>query len=236
MPSLDAAERLRTYMPNVQLIVTPHPDAQRFGQYSQPVARPLAEAEPLRIAVLGAIDQVKGADILEQCAIKAVAMEVPVEFQLIGYAYKKLRKRPQANLVVYGKYQESDLRSIIRQVRPHLIWFPARIPETYSYTLSAALELTLPVVAPDLGAFAERLSGRQWSWVVPWNQSPDQWNRFFVEIADNNFRTGVSPIVQPTAKLNAGQAFSYKDDYLAPLCSKRIVNQGLVPAVAVKQL
>lgn len=40
-----------------------------------------------------------------------------------------------------------------------LIWFPAQWPETYSYTLSACLLGGWPVVAPDLGAFAEKVKG-----------------------------------------------------------------------------
>lgn len=38
--------------------------------------------------------------------------------------------------------------------------FPAQWPETYSYTLSHALASGLPIIAPNLGAFPERLSGR----------------------------------------------------------------------------
>ncbi len=48
----------------------------------------------------------------------------------------------------------------------HLAWFPAQWPETYSYTLSACLRARLPVVAPDIGAFGERMRGREWTWIM----------------------------------------------------------------------
>ena len=38
------------------------------------------------------------------------------------------------------------------------IIFTARWPETFSYTLSTAIESELPIIAPNIGAFPERLS------------------------------------------------------------------------------
>ena len=36
--------------------------------------------------------------------------------------------------------------------------FPAQWPETYSYTLTAAINAGLPIVATRIGAFTERLA------------------------------------------------------------------------------
>jgi len=222
VPSRDAANRLRPYWPTIDFIVVPHVDQNSAADYfnqpnpPNPIGRAIANDEPLRIAVLGALSQEKGADILEECAIQAVELGLPLEFHLVGYAYHTLTPRPGANLVVNGAYFDHELQDILRQVRPHVVWFPARIPETFSYTLSAALESGLPVIASDLGAFAERLNGRQWSWVLPWNQTASQWNRLFVEMRESNFRTGKSPA--PPAGHEPGYTkFSYGEDYLAPL-------------------
>lgn len=51
------------------------------------------------------------------------------------------------------------------------MWFPAQWPETYSYTLSAALQYGLPVVVPNIGAFGERLIGRKFSRIINWDIS-----------------------------------------------------------------
>ena len=48
-----------------------------------------------------------------------------------------------------------------------MIFFPAVWPETYSYTLTAALRSGLPIVAFDLGAIAERLRAHQVGTVLP---------------------------------------------------------------------
>ena len=46
---------------------------------------------------------------------------------------------------------------MLRGLEPDVVWLPASWPETYSFTLSIALEARLPVVAFDLGAIARRL-------------------------------------------------------------------------------
>ena len=52
---------------------------------------------------------------------------------------------------------------------PDVFWFPAQVPETYSYTLSLAMTTGLPIVASDLGALPERLAHYPQVVIVPWN-------------------------------------------------------------------
>ena len=47
-----------------------------------------------------------------------------------------------------------------------MIWFPVQVPETYSYTLTAAIYSGLPIVASRIGALPERLEGRPLTWLV----------------------------------------------------------------------
>ena len=61
-----------------------------------------------------------------------------------------------------------------------------------------------PVVAPDLGAFAERLQGRGWTWVQPWDQTPAQWLAFFEDIRQRHWLTGQAP--QPCAAAQPEEA------------------------------
>ncbi|MFO1180160.1 hypothetical protein [Ottowia sp.] len=78
-------------------------------------------------------------------------------------------------------------------------------------TLSTCLQGGWPVVAPDLGAFAERLAGRRWSWVVPWQQPTADWLRFFTDIRTRHFATGHSPepLVPVPAVDSAGPAAAH---------------------------
>jgi hypothetical protein len=150
----------------------------------------------------------KGADILARCAILADEHQLPLQFHLIGYAYKDMDELSPA-LSVHGEYKDADLEKLICAASPHLIWFPAQWPETYSYTLSSALLSGLPIAAPDIGAFPERIGNRAWSWICPWNWSADEWNDFFISVRENNFLSTTHP--QPALCAPASAGYQYQD-------------------------
>ena len=108
------------------------------------------------IGVLGALGREKGADLLEGIAIKSKGENLSFSFKLIGYAYRPLRF-----VEMTGPYENRDLKELIRKHELDIILFTAQWPETYSYTLSYAMDSGLPIVAPNTGAFPERLSGRK---------------------------------------------------------------------------
>ena len=131
---------------------------------------------------------------------------------------------------MHGPYLDSDLPGLLAWIKPDLIWFPALWPETYSYTLSAALLAGLPVVAPDIGSFPERLSGRRWSWVMPWDTEAADWLAFFNEARERNFMTATSPaprwdVAHADADALIG-GWSYEDEYLRHV-------QAVVPVAAL---
>jgi O-antigen biosynthesis protein len=226
-PSHDAAQRLLRYIPAADVRYAPHdglvhalpsPLPARLTS-PLPAPRALAAGAPLKVVVIGALGPIKGADVLEAVAALAAAQSAPIDLHLIGYAYRSLRTQPRANLTVHGKYDEADLGRLLDWLRPDVVWFPAQWPETYSYTLNACLERGLAVVAPDLGAFSERLSGRAWTWVQSWNSTPADWLRFFVDLRDQHFATGRGPMVthrmQPISEDIRVKPWSYERDYLA---------------------
>ena len=196
-PSRDMLTRLLALVPGAPLRLVPHTDIDPATPLPQPRPAPLAGERPLRVAVIGALSAIKGADVLEDAALAARQQGAPVEFHLIGYAYRTLRAQPHAALTVHGRYDERDLPELLRWLQPDLVWFPAQWPETYSYTLSACLLGGWPVVAPDLGAFAERLAGREWSWVRPWQPSGAEWLAFFTELRSRHFASGQGPAPAP---------------------------------------
>jgi len=210
-PSADAAARLRRYFPSINAVHAPHLDMQAAP--AAPAPQPLAGARPLRIVVMGALSQIKGADVFEATAALASQRGSRLEFHLVGYAYRDLRVVPGARLIVHGEYEEKDLPGLLQTLRPDLAWFPALWPETYSYTLSAALDARLPVVAPDLGAFPERLSGRPWTWVCPWYWLSEEWVQFFERLVSAHFDPGLPPEPAPLRPTEP-PAFSYARDYL----------------------
>ncbi|XOB92489.1 glycosyltransferase [Pseudomonadota bacterium 24LQ007] len=175
-PSKDTAARIQQYYPELDVIAAYHPDS-----VSPEVNwTPPTEGEPLRVAVIGALSALKGADILEQTAKLAEKQQLPLSFRLFGYAYRTLAKSP--NLSVTGPYQEEQLNDMLRDWQPHIAWFPSQCPETYSYTLSACLKLGLPVVCSDLGALPERIQNRPYSWTMPYDTSPEDWCQWLARL------------------------------------------------------
>ena len=193
-PSADTAGRLQRFVPTAAVKVVPHASLDLVPPvHPKPNPRLLSGTQPLKIVVLGALSKIKGADVLEEVALLAVSQNIHVEFHLLGFAYRRLRTRPKARLTVHGAYEEHDLPQLLQSLQADAVWFPAVWPETYSYTLSASLDAGLPIIAPSIGAFGERLQNRDWTWLCDWQQSARQWIEFFDRIRQQNFSTGIGP-------------------------------------------
>jgi len=221
-PSADALARYRRHFPACDVRLLPHDD-DRFG--TAPVMPPaLRPDEPLHIVILGALGFSKGFRVLRQAALRAAERALPLRFTLVGYGDGLLPEYPLAPLLSTGRYRDEALPGWLERLQPHLAWFPAQVPETYSYTLSAALRAGLPVMVSNLGALPERVAGRAWSWVVPWDSSPDAWLDRLLAIRRDHFLPAVAPSVLPAA--DAVDAVT--EDYTAPL---RAPMAPLVPPI-----
>ena len=214
-PSHDTAQRIAAFAPAARVVVVPHTDmAPGLVPDTTPAPAPWSGPRPLKVAVIGALSVIKGADTLEAVALEAAKQGAPVEFHLLGYGYRHLQSQPKARLTVHGAYQEEDLAGLLEWLQPDLVWFPALWPETYSYTLSAALQAGLPVAVPDIGAFAERVAGRPWSWVCPWDQTGKAWLDFFLRLQAENFATAQAPELPNVMRQDDRPSWSYLSDYL----------------------
>lgn len=218
-PSHDTALRIAGFAPAAHVHAVQHTDICADTELQVPAPRPMEAERPLRIVVLGALSAIKGADVLEAAAVQAAREGAPVEFHLLGFGYRHLLSRPKAALSVHGAYKEEDLPQLLAWLKPDLVWFPAQWPETYSYTLSAALQAGLPVVVPNIGAFAERVVDRPWSWVTDWDQDGKHWVDFFVQLRRQHFAEAAAPdIAEAQPGLVApepSEAWDYRTDYFA---------------------
>ncbi len=213
LPSQDAATRIARYAHEADLRVVPHNDIQEVCP--APAPTPIGE-RALKIAVIGALSPIKGADLLESVAKLAAESQAPLDFHLLGYAYRQLQTQPKARLTVHGAYDEADLEKLLDWLKPDLVWFPAQWPETYSYTLSACLKAALPVVVPNIGALPERIAARGWSWIRPWSNSAKDWMAFFSGIRIENFQTGAGPARTLPSQVPTS-SFAYSEHYLEAL-------------------
>ncbi|MFN0038635.1 MAG: glycosyltransferase, partial [Burkholderiales bacterium] len=208
VPTPGVGLRLCRHFPRARIVLAPHPEPTGTEKVRRPIR---TSGGPLRVAVLGALNPPKGADLLQDCAFDATARKLPVTFHLFGQAYRSLGQAPRAALQVHGRYREEELAALLSGNAPDLIWFPAQWPETYSYTLSVAMRLGYPVVATDLGAFADRLAGREDSWLLPWETKAQSWNDFFVRLGSGSEEPQTRASARPAIAFGG---FSYEHDYL----------------------
>jgi glycosyltransferase involved in cell wall biosynthesis len=152
----------------------------------------------------------KGIHRLRAAASEAWRRKLPVRFVLVGYVDQPTGTEPFPQT---GPYNKDTLPGLIQASGAHVVWFPAQWPETFSYTLSVCLEMGLPVIAPDLGAFRERVQGRSWTWIVPWDWDTGRIVDFFVSVRRDHFLTGLAP-ANPTAEGPPAREEFYPEEYL----------------------
>ena len=222
-PSRDAGAHLLRILPLVNLRYAPHTDIADLKSLPSPQVSRLMASAPLRVVIVGGMSRIKGADLLADVATLAAKQLAPVEFHLLGHAYRSLPTQPKASLTVHGAYEEGELQQLLEWIKPDLVWFPALWPETYSYTLSACLVAGLPVLAPNLGAFPERLSGRHWSWLTAWDMPAPEMLNLLIQIRTDHFVKGIAPklnwTVMPLGSAAQTARWSYENDYSAGLAS-----------------
>ncbi|OOR90185.1 hypothetical protein B0181_04735 [Moraxella caviae] len=155
VPDEDVKWRLQRYFKDLPIYVRPHfdtwPSATHQKQRSD-------MRNTRRIGILGAIGPHKGFYLLLNIARKCKELDLDITFVVIGYTADNDMLTSLGNVEILGEYQDNELQEKINQANLDVIWFPAVWPETYSYTLSAALSIhNMPIIAFDFGAIARRL-------------------------------------------------------------------------------
>jgi hypothetical protein len=171
-PSQDVINRTRRYVPDAHFVHLPHP-----------------ELKPIKVLALGRIDAAKGGYQLESCAKDAENRRLPLLFRVLGSAaYERLPRGMMGGegahspLSFSGPYEEKNLATLIAWEQPDIIYFPAQWPETYSYTLSAAMDSGRPILAPRLGAFEERLAEYPNAHLIDRDTSPGHVNDLLLQL------------------------------------------------------
>ena len=162
VPSIDVRERFLSYFPDLEVKVRPPEPPVR----SRVRLRDREQGEPLRIAVLGAIGFPKGVQVLEQCARVIRKKRLSLELTVIGYTSRN-RALQRWGVKITGGYADTALLELIEEQDPDCIFLPSICPETYSYTLTRALQSGRPVVVFDIGAMARRVRGLPHVLVLP---------------------------------------------------------------------
>jgi GT2 family glycosyltransferase/glycosyltransferase involved in cell wall biosynthesis len=178
-PSDDALDRLRRYGVGANGRMVPHEKVTQGPWRLYPKPR---SGNRLRIAVLGVLADHKGAQLVASVAMAADPANL--EILAIGDTEATFPDAARGRMTIHGPYREGELAGLLAKYRPHVVWFPAPWPETFSFTLSAAIGAGLPIVAGKIGAFSERLAGRPLTWLVDPTPDPEAWLAVFATVAD----------------------------------------------------
>lgn len=154
-PSESAALRARRMVDVSKVKVHPHP--QPLFAEVRPMRRPSRSDGLRRVLILGAIGPHKGANLLLAMIRDAAHRDLPLRFELIGFTSEK-RIATGPHVTVHGRYNgDEDAARRIRKLQPDLCFASSVVPETFSFILSVAIGLHLPLVAFDIGAAADRI-------------------------------------------------------------------------------
>jgi GT2 family glycosyltransferase/glycosyltransferase involved in cell wall biosynthesis len=123
---------------------------------------------PLNIAYIGVMTQHKGSDVL--CELSHLPeLKDNVSWNVIGLYDLVSDKGYEAgyNITFFGKYNDfNHLQQIIYENKIDIVILPSIWPETFSYTLSEAWAVGLPVIVSGLGALKERVRETGGGWIV----------------------------------------------------------------------
>ena len=121
----------------------------------------------LHLGLLGTLTIVKGGAIVNELSsyIKIKRLDIPIT--LIGSSMLPLDQ----DITVTGNYEISDLPRLISEYKINVVFISSIVPETFSYTLSEAIKMKLPIICFDLGAQGNRVKNYDLGQVMPLNST-----------------------------------------------------------------
>ncbi|MHB1682043.1 MAG: class I SAM-dependent methyltransferase [Bacilli bacterium] len=191
-PARDVKERLEKYYSLTNIIVRPHID---FPSAELPALPQCGSNGSLVVGIIGTLALHKGSHIVSECARDALKSGLRLKFVVVGGIDGSSVTSLPSNVTVTGSY-ESEME-VYDRLKSHdcgIIFFPAVWPETYSYTLSIALRLGLPIVAFDIGAIAERLRNSSGGFILPVSRTPAEINEFLLSLRDKKLLNNPVPV------------------------------------------
>lgn len=164
-PSMSARTRITRLEPQLQTL-----DGVVIGHagpdwHPAPTTAPVRAQNPtLRVLIPGRVNGGKG-----EALLRALFALVPpeVEFVLLGAGSTGMQFLAQRGVHLQLDYAHVDLPALVAELAPDLALLPSTVEETWSYTLSEMWRLRIPVLATDLGAFAERITHASNGMLVP---------------------------------------------------------------------
>ncbi|MBC7459083.1 MAG: glycosyltransferase, partial [Bdellovibrionaceae bacterium] len=130
--------------------------------------KPLKVVGDLHIGLIGTLSHIKGGYVVESLYQHIVQEKLNIPITVIGSSVVDT----SSGVEVVGNYETKDIPRIIEKKGVNVILMPSIVPETFSYTISEAMALNLPIVCFDLGAQSDRVRKYSLGSVISLNSSP----------------------------------------------------------------
>lgn len=124
---------------------------------------------PLHVGILGTLSIGKGGHVVNALSNYILNGNLGIPITIVGPSVVYL----PAEVTVWGSYTPDELPEILTYRGINVILMPSIVPETFSYTISEAMKMGLPIVAFDLGAQGSRVKQYELGKVVPLDSSPE---------------------------------------------------------------
>ncbi len=208
-PSKDAYHRIKKYFNLENIVVKPHPEKRTLIKL-----RKVKAIEKINVAVIGAIGEHKGYEVLYECAKDALRRKLLINYIVIGYTLDDKRLERFKNITITGRYRDFwELKRFTEIYDTSVALFLSICPETFSYTLSEAFELGLYPVSFDIGAIAERIKETGFGKVLPIDTEPSEINNILISEVKRIFnnQNNIMEIYSGVEYKNIGEY--YGNDY-----------------------
>ncbi|MEM9038636.1 MAG: glycosyltransferase [Actinomycetota bacterium] len=128
---------------------------------TDPVAVP-PDASSIRLAVIGNLSGPKGGNFLRE--LLTADVDKVLDVHVVGIADPEF---DDLRCTFHGRYERSNLRSVLEPIRPAFGALLSIWPETWSHTLTESWSMGLPVlVSQHGGALAERVRRQPGGWII----------------------------------------------------------------------
>jgi len=122
------------------------------------------------IAFLGVASHHKGFEDFVFLIQKS--QEKKIKWLIVGYVSQEWLSYLNKNNILekfdvelIGTYDLNSVQKVLFENKVDLIVLPSIVPETYSYTLSEAVQSNIPVIVRDIGALGNRVKSNDYGWV-----------------------------------------------------------------------
>lgn len=158
-PSVDTARRIERHFGRMPDVVAHEADAPVSASDVQRRTRPITAQAPLRVVLIGVLSLTKGRRKVYEAIEASERLGLSMHFHVIGDPQDTRPDVGDGRFTYTGWYRPEELPRLIDDAQADLYLFASAAPETYSFALTEAMQQRRPIIATDLGAFAERLRG-----------------------------------------------------------------------------